>query len=48
MESLEEDESILKNIDKEIKQITDSEQNDGAKRKNLKLTSNQGKEHSED
>ena len=48
MESLEEDVSILKNIDKEIKQITDSQQNGQAKRKNLKSTSSHGKEHSED
>ena len=46
MVALDEDESILKNIDKEIKQITDSQQNDQAKRKNLKPTSDHGKEHS--
>ena len=41
MEHLEQDESILKNIDKEIKQITDSQKNDEAKRKNLKASVDQ-------
>ena len=38
MERIQADDSILTNIDKEIKLITDSQQNDQAKRKNLKTS----------